>query len=94
MGHGHFDVKHQDAHSLLRPEAVESLYVMWKVTGDPQYREWAWTIFRRVRLRGWQPIQREAAAGLTPHSSLLAPLQGVRALGARGRGGPATLPAA
>ena len=36
----------QDAHNLLRPETVESLFVMWRVTGDPMYRVWGWHIFR------------------------------------------------
>lgn len=36
----------QDAHNLLRPETVESLFVLWRVTGDPTYRAWGWHIFR------------------------------------------------
>ncbi len=36
----------QDAHNLLRPESVESFYVLWKVTGHPQYRSWAWQVGR------------------------------------------------
>ena len=36
----------QDAHNLLRPETVESLFVLWRVTGDVKYREWGWQIFR------------------------------------------------
>ena len=36
----------QDAHNLLRPETVESLFVLWRVTGDPIYRAWGWHIFR------------------------------------------------
>lgn len=27
-------------HSLLRPETVESLFVMYRVTGDKRYQEW------------------------------------------------------
>lgn len=29
----------------LRPETVESIFYMWRITGDDMYREWAWTIF-------------------------------------------------
>ena len=36
----------QDAHNLLRPETVESLFVLWRVTRDPTYRAWGWHIFR------------------------------------------------
>ena len=27
---------------ILRPETVESFFYMWRITGDPQYREWGW----------------------------------------------------
>lgn len=36
----------QDAHNLLRPETVESLFVLWRVTGKSHYRDWSWHIFR------------------------------------------------
>ena len=37
-------------HSLLRPEVIESIYVMYQVTGDPMYQEWG--------KRMWDDIQR------------------------------------
>eukprot|EP00889_Picochlorum_renovo_P003218 jgi/Picre1/30248/NNA_005614.t1 len=46
IGGGLFYVKDNDAHNILRPETVESLFVLWKTTGDPMYRERAWQIFR------------------------------------------------
>ncbi|KAI0016763.1 glycoside hydrolase family 47 protein [Xylariomycetidae sp. FL0641] len=39
-------VKPLDAHNLQRPETVESLFVMWRITEDPIYREWGWKIFQ------------------------------------------------
>lgn len=39
-------VKPLDSHNLQRPETVESLFVMWRITGDPIYREWGWKIFQ------------------------------------------------
>lgn len=30
------------AYNILRPETVESFFYMWRVTGDPMYREWGW----------------------------------------------------
>lgn len=36
----------QDSHNLLRPETVESLFLLHQVTGDPQYQDWGWHIFR------------------------------------------------
>ncbi|KAF3940280.1 hypothetical protein ABW19_dt0209858 [Dactylella cylindrospora] len=39
-------VKPQDAHNLQRPETVESLFLMYRMTGDEMYREWGWKIFK------------------------------------------------
>ncbi|KAB5582980.1 mannosyl-oligosaccharide 1,2-alpha-mannosidase [Coniochaeta sp. 2T2.1] len=39
-------VKPLDAHNLQRPETVESLFMLWRITEDPLYREWGWKIFR------------------------------------------------
>lgn len=39
-------VKPNDAHNLQRPETVESLFVMWRITQDPIYRTWGWEIFK------------------------------------------------
>jgi mannosyl-oligosaccharide alpha-1,2-mannosidase len=41
-----FEVKPMDAHNLQRPETVESLFYMWRITGDVQYREWGWEMFK------------------------------------------------
>ncbi|CAL8463954.1 g3489 [Coccomyxa elongata] len=30
----------------LRPEAVESLYYLWRLTGDRKYRDWGWAMFQ------------------------------------------------
>lgn len=30
------------AYNILRPETVESFFYLWRVTGDPVYREWGW----------------------------------------------------
>lgn len=47
--HPAFTIDARATHSLLRPETVESLFVMWRVTGDPLYREWGWQIFESLR---------------------------------------------
>jgi len=33
-------------HNLLRPEALEAMFVMWRMTGDPVWREWGWEMFQ------------------------------------------------
>ncbi|WAQ87626.1 hypothetical protein PtA15_8A531 [Puccinia triticina] len=35
-----------DARNILRPETVESLFLAWRATKDPVYREWGWQIFQ------------------------------------------------
>jgi len=39
-------VKPRDTHNMLRPETVESLFYLYRVTGDAVYQEWAWQIFQ------------------------------------------------
>nr|POF13810.1 mannosyl-oligosaccharide 1,2-alpha-mannosidase [Quercus suber] len=41
-----YQIKPLDAHNLQRPETVESLFMMWRITRDPIYREWGWKIFK------------------------------------------------
>lgn len=41
-----YSIKRQDMHNLQRPETVESLYYMWRITGDKKYRELGWEIFK------------------------------------------------
>ena len=33
------------AYSILRPEAVESWFHLWRLTHKQQYREWSWQVF-------------------------------------------------
>uniref|UniRef100_A0A8C9TEP8 alpha-1,2-Mannosidase n=1 Tax=Scleropages formosus TaxID=113540 RepID=A0A8C9TEP8_SCLFO len=40
------EVKSADRHNLLRPETVESLFYMYRFTGDQRYRDWGWEIFQ------------------------------------------------
>ncbi|CAH0384494.1 unnamed protein product [Bemisia tabaci] len=35
-----------DAHNLLRPEFLESLFYMYQITGNTTYQDWAWNIFQ------------------------------------------------
>lgn len=49
-------VKRLDGHNLQRPETVESLFILWRLTKNPIYREWGWKIFesfeKHTRLDG------------------------------------------
>eukprot|EP00850_Spirogloea_muscicola_P023238 SM000340S12928 [mRNA] locus=s340:370:4401:- [translate_table: standard] len=35
-----------DRHNLLRPETVESVFYLHRITKDPKYRDWGWAIFK------------------------------------------------
>jgi hypothetical protein len=43
---GDMSVKTNDAHNLLRPEFVESLWYMYQITGNQTYQDWGWQIFQ------------------------------------------------
>ena len=47
--YGTFDVKDADAHNILRPETVESLFLVWAVTKKQRYRDDGWAIFESFR---------------------------------------------
>lgn len=46
VGKEDFIIKAADTHNLQRPETVESLFYMWRITGDEKYREWGWEMFQ------------------------------------------------
>uniref|UniRef100_A0AC35U1B8 Alpha-1,2-Mannosidase n=1 Tax=Rhabditophanes sp. KR3021 TaxID=114890 RepID=A0AC35U1B8_9BILA len=41
-------VKPLDAYSLLRPEAVEAWFYLFRLTGDTKYQEWGWKMFESI----------------------------------------------
>ena len=41
-----FTLQPLDAHNLLRPETVESLYILYQVTKDKKYQDYGWQIFQ------------------------------------------------
>ena len=44
-----------DMQNFLRPEAVESMFVLYQVTGDSRYQEWAWDIFQAFEKAAFIP---------------------------------------
>jgi mannosyl-oligosaccharide alpha-1,2-mannosidase len=45
-------------HNLLRPETVESLMYMYRVTGDSKYQDWGWEMFQ-----AWEKHSKVASGG-------------------------------
>lgn len=46
VGKEDYIIKPSDSHNLQRPETVESLFYMWRITGDEKYRIWGWEMFK------------------------------------------------
>ncbi|RAH72678.1 glycoside hydrolase family 47 protein [Aspergillus aculeatinus CBS 121060] len=40
------EIQRMDRHNLQRPETVESLFYMYRITGDDTYRHWGWEMFK------------------------------------------------
>ena len=43
-----FEIGKGAPHYLLRPETVESFFILYHLTGDPVYREWGWEVFQAI----------------------------------------------
>ncbi|UYV62933.1 MAN1B1 [Cordylochernes scorpioides] len=41
-------IKNADAHYLLRPETLESLWYFYLLTGNTTYQDWGWEIFQSI----------------------------------------------
>ncbi|ODQ63349.1 family 47 glycosyl hydrolase, partial [Nadsonia fulvescens var. elongata DSM 6958] len=61
-------IKPADAHNLQRPETVESLFVLWRITGKDIYREWGWEIF--TRFREWTEVKGDETFDINGFTSL------------------------
>ncbi|KAL2160710.1 hypothetical protein VTH06DRAFT_907 [Thermothelomyces fergusii] len=54
-----------DARYLLRPEAIESLFVLYRITGKEDLRDLAWRMFRSVMEATETPLANSAIADVT-----------------------------
>ncbi len=56
-------IKAQDSHNLLRPETIESLFYLYRLTKNETYRAWGWDMFQafekhcRVTSGGYTSLQ-------------------------------------
>lgn len=42
------DMQAYDTRYLLRPETLESLFVLYRITGETKYQEYGWDIFQAI----------------------------------------------
>lgn len=61
-----FIIKPLDRHNLQRPETVESIYYLYKLTGDEKYRKWGYEIFQNFV----KHTKVTTASGMVSYSSL------------------------
>jgi len=47
-GFGFNGQKPQERYYILRPETIESIFVLWRITNDNKYREWGWKLAQAI----------------------------------------------
>uniref|UniRef100_A0A8C0SEZ2 alpha-1,2-Mannosidase n=1 Tax=Canis lupus familiaris TaxID=9615 RepID=A0A8C0SEZ2_CANLF len=67
--HKDVQVKPADRHNLLRPETVESLFYLYRLTGDRKYQDWGWEI-----LQSFNTYTRVPSGGYSSISNVQDPL--------------------
>ncbi|KAF2018773.1 glycoside hydrolase family 47 protein [Aaosphaeria arxii CBS 175.79] len=55
----------KDPRYILRPEAIESIFVLWRITGDEAFREIAWEMFEAVAKATDTPLANAAIDDVT-----------------------------
>lgn len=62
------DIRRNDRHNLQRPETIESLLYMYRITGDEIYRQWGWEIFKSF-IRYTAVVEKKQASHLPTSTS-------------------------
>ena len=47
---------HMDTRYILRPEAIESVFYMWRITGDQEWQEKGWEMWERIEKVSWTDL--------------------------------------
>jgi mannosyl-oligosaccharide alpha-1,2-mannosidase len=61
-------INRNDRHNLQRPETIESLFYMYRITGDEIYREWGWEIFKSF-IRHTAVVEKKSVSRLPTSTS-------------------------
>ena len=76
-GHEDMSIKDLDAHNLLRPETVESLFYLYRITGMKRYQDWGWEIFEafekycRIETGGYSSINNVRSSSNPQHRDMM-----------------------
>jgi hypothetical protein len=68
-----FVIKGNDVHNLQRPETVESLFYMWRITGDIKYRDWGWEMFKSFM--NYTAVEEGAGFTSLSNANIIPPVQ-------------------
>jgi mannosyl-oligosaccharide alpha-1,2-mannosidase len=55
----------RDPRYILRPEAIESLFILYRITGEEEFRESAWTMFQSIQKATETPFGNAALDDVT-----------------------------
>lgn len=56
LGHQYGFSSIDDSSYQLRPEAIESVFIMYRITGDPEWQEKGWRMFEAIEKHTKTPI--------------------------------------
>jgi len=62
-------IHHMDSRYILRPEAIESVFYMWRITGDPEWQEKGWRMWESIEQSTWTELAYSAITDVTDANS-------------------------
>lgn len=60
---------YMDARYILRPEAIESVFYMWRITGDPVWQEKGWHMWESIEKVSWTELAYSAISDVNNANS-------------------------
>jgi hypothetical protein len=58
-----------DTRYILRPEAIESVFYMWRITGDPVWQEKGWQMWEAIEKVSWTELAYSAITNVNMEDS-------------------------
>jgi hypothetical protein len=58
-----------DTRYILRPEAIESVFYMWRITGDPIWQDKGWQMWESIEKVSWTELAYSAIANVNDANS-------------------------
>jgi mannosyl-oligosaccharide alpha-1,2-mannosidase len=58
-----------DSRYILRPEAIESVFYMWRITGDPVWQDKGWQMWESIEKASWTELAYSAITNVNMANS-------------------------